>query len=289
MEPLPSSVPHSSERDIRSLIQLLSDPNPRIAQTIHTRLVEIGSPALAFLTPARDDDPAMSERITQVIEDIHQQSIRSRFRRMVASNPTTMNLEEGTFLIAALAYPDLEKEGYQARLTDMSTDIADRFTIAMQIHEQIQTMNRYLFIEQGFKGNAKDYYDPDNTFLNRVLDRRVGIPISLSVMYLLIGQRLGLPLRGVGMPGHFLVGLETEELFIDCFNGGTLLSQVECSRILRESGHGFEPRFLNTSSNQQILLRMLRNLLAIYQGRDEPHQARHCQELLEILVPPPPI
>lgn len=261
----------------------MSDSDPRIEKTIHTRLVEVGAPALSYLTQAQISQPELADRLKQVIEEIHHLSIEARFHQLCASNPESLDLEEGAFLIAGMAYPDLDRAGYQANLMEMSTTLTHRLTEGMSIRDKIQAMNHYLFTEQGFKGNGSDYYDPDNTFLNRVLDRRSGIPISLSVLYLLLGQRLGLPVRGVGMPGHFLVGLDTEELFIDCYNGGMLLTQVECSRILRESGHGFELRYLNTSSNQQILIRMLRNLVTVYQGREETHQSRRCQQMIAIL------
>jgi len=283
MELLPSSAPQCSERHIRSLIQLLSDSDPRIAKTIHTRLVEVGMPALSYLTQAQSSGTELAERITEVINEIWHHSIAARFQQLNASIPTSIDLEAGAFLIAEMAYPGLDIGGYQNQLKEMSAALIPRLTGTMSISEKIQAMNHYLFQEQGFKGNAGDYYDPDNTFLNRVLDRRCGIPISLSVVYLLLGQRLRLPVRGVGMPGHFLVGLNTEEWFIDCFNEGTLLSRVECSRILHESGHGFELRYLDTSSNQQILIRMLRNLVTIYHTRDEPNQAHRFQQVIEIL------
>ena len=262
MEPSPSSPPQTSERHFRSLIKLLSDPNPRIAKTIHARLVDLGMAAVPLLLQAHQHQPGLADRITQVIGDIQHHSLAERFRQLGQENPEHLDLEEGAFLIATIGYPNLDWNTYQTRLTDMSKDIAQRFTDDMSLRQQILEVNRYLFTELGFKGNDEDYYDPDNSFLNKVIDRRSGIPISLSVVYILISQRLRLPVRGVGMPGHFLVGLETEEVFIDCFNGGTLLTQVECSRILHESGHGFDPRFLDTSSNLQILLRMLRNLVS---------------------------
>ena len=107
--------------------------------------------------------------------------------------------------------------------------------------------------------------------MNRVIDRRMGIPISLSVLYLLLGLRLGLPVKGVGMPGHFLVKVDSSPpfLFVDCFNGGTLLEESDCKKFLTDSGFGFEPWYLEPSPNPLILERMLRNLLGIYHQRQE--------------------
>jgi regulator of sirC expression with transglutaminase-like and TPR domain len=117
------------------------------------------------------------------------------------------------------------------------------------------------------------------------MDRRVGIPISLSVVYLLVGRRLNLPLFGIGMPGHFLVKYESEryKIFIDCFNGGALLTEKNCARFLTEAGYGFDDRFLQKSSVRTILSRMIKNLLAIYSKADEPVKTARLTKFIEIL------
>lgn len=146
-------------------------------------------------------------------------------------------------------------------------------------------MNRYLFTECGFKGNTKNYYEVENSYLNRVIDRRTGIPISLSTVYLLIGKRLQLPVHGIGMPGHFLVKFDSDKykVFIDCFNGGALLTEKNCARFLTEAGYGFEERFLQRSPTRAILTRMIKNLLAIYSKLDDPLKKSRLLRFVEIL------
>ena len=283
MEPTSVHPSNRSETQIRSLVQLLSDSDPRIVKIIHARLLEIGSSALPYLIQAQTTHPELADRLTQVVDDIHFRSMESRMRQMGASPDEEIDLERGAFLIAEMAYPSLNVPSYQEQIQEMAARITRGLSNSMSIQEKIHALNHFLFTEEAFKGNAKDYYDPDNSFLNRVLDRRSGIPISLSVLYLLLGQRLGLPLRGVGMPGHFMVGLESEDCFIDCFNGGILLSQADCARLLREAGHGFELRYLNTSTPRQILQRMLGNLVGIYQARKENDRAHRFQRMIHIL------
>ena len=149
--------------------------------------------------------------------------------------------------------------------------------------QAIQTISEYLFHKLGFKGNTREYYDPANSFLHHVLERRIGIPISLSLLYLLVAQRLNVPVVGIGLPGHFMVGLQTEPVFIDCFNQGVLLYQKDCEKFLQEYGVEFENRYLAPTPNEHILARMLRNLVAIYQNRDESNQADRFSRLLAII------
>ena len=146
-------------------------------------------------------------------------------------------------------------------------------------------LGRYLFMEQGFRGNTKNYYEADNSYLNRVMDRRTGIPISLSTLYLLVGRRLGLPLAGVGMPGHFLVKFDSEryKMFVDCFNGGALLTEKDCARFLMQAGYGFDEKYLAKSSTRAILVRTLKNLAAIYHKLDEPVKEARLTRFIEIL------
>jgi regulator of sirC expression with transglutaminase-like and TPR domain len=167
----------------------------------------------------------------------------------------------------------------------MAREVRDRIGPRASGEETVNALNRYVFTEQGFRGNTKNYYEAENSYINCVMDRRVGIPISLSVVYLLVGRRLNLPLFGIGMPGHFLVKYESEryKIFIDCFNGGALLTEKNCARFLTEAGYGFDDKFLQKSSVRTILSRMIKNLLAIYAKADEPVKTARLTKFIEIL------
>jgi regulator of sirC expression with transglutaminase-like and TPR domain len=157
-------------------------------------------------------------------------------------------------------------------------------------HQLITALGEYLFGHLGFRGNVDHYYDPRNSFLNEVLDRRLGIPITLSAVYLEVGRRIGLNLRGVGMPGHFLVKYvgPDEELVIDPFGGGGILSPADCQQILDRIFDGklcFEPQMLTVVGTRQILARMLTNLKAIYFNSQEYGKALSIADCLVILHP----
>jgi len=154
---------------------------------------------------------------------------------------------------------------------------------------QIATLNALLFGEEGFRGNSAHYYDPRNSYLNEVLERRLGIPITLALVYVEVGRRAHLPLRGVGFPAHFLVAYEAEpRLLIDAFDCGRLLSETDCQRQLWDtfgSSGRLEPAHLAASSNRQILARLITNLKVAYERAGDLHRAVRASEQLSVVQP----
>jgi len=273
------------ESQIHALIRLLSDENDRIVETISDKLIDIGPSAVPLLQQAEIEQPEMADRIAAILEEIRGGKLEDELRAMALLPDEAMSLEEGAFLIARYAYPALDVAAYRQQLDTMAQEVRARIGERASGEETVTALNRYIFTEQGFKGNTKNYYEIENSYLNRVIDRRVGIPISLSVVYLLIGQRLGLPLLGIGMPGHFLVKYDSEryKIFIDCFNGGALLTEKNCARFLTEAGYGFDEKYLQKSPTRAILSRMVKNLLAIYSKMDEPVKTARFTRFIEIL------
>jgi regulator of sirC expression with transglutaminase-like and TPR domain len=212
------------------------------------------------------------------------------FARVVNRPEAAIDLAEASLLIAKEEYPRLEVAQYLSHLEAMASEVRARAGGAEDPHRLISGLSEYLFREQGFHGNTDDYYDPRNSFLNDVLDRRTGIPITLSTVYIEVGRRLGVRLHGVGMPGHFLVKYVApeEELVIDPFNGGAILSPVDCQHLLDRIYAGklaFDQRFLATLGTRQILIRMLNNLKAIYFNAQAYAKALSVVERLLILDP----
>jgi regulator of sirC expression with transglutaminase-like and TPR domain len=273
------------EGQIRALIRLLSDEDDRIVRTISGKLITIGPAAVPLLQEAEIEQPEMADRIASVLEEIRWGKLEEELVELAALPDKAMSLETGAFLIARHAYTALDVPRYQERLDTMAQEVRARIGLRASGEETVNALNRYVFTEQGFKGNTKNYYELENSYLNCVIDRRVGIPISLSVVYLLIGQRLGLPLFGIGMPGHFLVKYESDryKIFIDCFNGGALLTEKNCARFLTEAGYGFDDKYLQPSPVRAILSRMVKNLLSIYAKLDEPVKASRLTRFIEVL------
>jgi regulator of sirC expression with transglutaminase-like and TPR domain len=203
----------------------------------------------------------------------------------------SIDIAEAALLIAKEEYPDLDVGAYLGRLDDMAAEVRARMPDPGDSRQVVATLNNVLFQSQGFHGNTENYYDLRNSFLNEVLDRHTGIPITLSAVYLAVGRRAGVALHGVGMPGHFLVkhvAAESEELVIDPFNAGAILLPEDCQRILDRLFEGrlrLEPGHLQVIGTRQTLARMLRNLKAIYFGAHQYGKALSVVDRLLILDP----
>lgn len=270
---------------IRALIRLLSDEDARVAHTIADKLAEIGDRAVPMLREAEIEQPEMAERIQEILEDIRGQRLEAEFHALSAWDDDALDLETGAFLIARFAYPDFDPRPLVTTLDAMAEEVQERLGLKASGEETVKAINRYLFVEQGFAGNTRQYYEVENSYLNKVIERKTGIPISLSAVYLLISKRLGLPVFGVGMPGHFLVKYETGRyrIFVDSFNGGSLLTQKDCARFLEQAGYGFDERFLQKTPDRTILIRMIKNLVAIYNKLEDTRKAARLTRFIEIL------
>ena len=205
-----------------------------------------------------------------------------------------IELARAALTIARSEYPELDAERYLERLAELAARVAERLPQEAEPAPTIAALNQVLFEEEGFRGNQADYYDPRNSFLNDVLERKLGIPITLAVVYMEVARHLGFPLFGVGMPGHFLLkhyDVEGRETLIDAFHGGRLLTPAQCQQRLDEIYAGqlpLQPQFLVTVSRRQILTRMLNNLKAIYLGGRNLRKALAIVDLVLAVYPRSP-
>ena len=201
-----------------------------------------------------------------------------------------IDLTRAALIIARTAHPHLDVESYAARIDELAGRVE---ALISDLHPQrtIAALNRVLFEDAGMRGNRDDYYDPRNSFLNDVLDRRLGIPITLSVVYMEVARRIGFSLVGVGMPGHFLLkhhDREAEEILIDCFNRGDILSRQDCQSRLDEIYSGemtLRPEFLHSISRRQILTRILNNLKTVYLSTRDFRKALPIADLILVIYP----
>lgn len=221
-----------------------------------------------------------------------QEDPRNQFAALVAAPDDEIELARAALLIAQEEYAYLEPERYLVRLDDLAAGARERLAGQDEPYALVNRLSEYLFDEEGLQGNQADYYDPANSFLNEVLERRLGIPITLSVIYLEVGWRLGLPLRGVGLPGHFVVKYQApeEEIVVDPFNRGIILSEAECRRLVAEATGGsisFQRGQLAAVSKRQILARMLANLKLIYLNRRRYERALATVEYLLLVTAKP--
>ncbi len=211
-----------------------------------------------------------------------------QFTHQVSGVDEQMDLARAALFIAAGEYADLDIERELGLLDELARAAAPLLDNKTDPLFTVNTLSQYLFDEVQLRGNEHEYYDPQNSYLNHVLHRRLGIPISLSLVYIEVGQRLGIPLQGIGMPGHFLVRhRDVPDLFIDPFHGGILLSMDECAARLRAvSGYSgpWQSSFLTPIGSRDFIARMLQNLKAIYlQQHDHPKALRTTHYLVALL------
>jgi regulator of sirC expression with transglutaminase-like and TPR domain len=195
--------------------------------------------------------------------------------------------------VAAEEYPQLDIPAYLGQLDDLADRLRRRFAPDLPVQQQIEALNRYLFEEQAFRPNPADYYDPRNSFLNDVLDRRLGIPLTLSIVYIEVGRRIGLPLTGVSFPGHFLVrcAISGGMVILDPYSGGISLSLDDLRDRLKLLKGDDVPsaeqvaEMLGAAAASDILARMLRNLKAIYTNLGDLERALSCSTRILLVAP----
>jgi regulator of sirC expression with transglutaminase-like and TPR domain len=220
------------------------------------------------------------------------------FAELMAREEPAIDLARACLLIAKDAYPGLDVDGYLGEIERLAARLRGRLPDADGAEERIAALNEFLFAELGYSGNAENYYDPRNSYLNEVLDRRTGIPLTLSVLYMEIGRRVGLPIEGVSFPGHFLVRLRLRGslLVLDPFSGGEAQSEADLRarlrRVIPVGSTGPVPleelpleQFLEPAGKRQILARLLRNLKGIYREADKPERLLDVLNRMLMLAP----
>jgi regulator of sirC expression with transglutaminase-like and TPR domain len=219
--------------------------------------------------------------------------VEVEFERYAQGGDDAIDLAEGALLIAAAEYPQLDVLAYRRKLDALGVTLKRRLRPDIGATDSILALNHYLFEEQGFHGAADNYYDPRNSYLNDVLERRVGIPITLSIVYMAVGRQIGLALDGVSFPGHFLVRCPVRDgtVVLDPFNRGKSLGVEDLQQRVAPMQGGVPPShaqitaMLAAASNREILVRLLRNLRGIYVHCEQLQQALSATSRILALTP----
>lgn len=215
------------------------------------------------------------------------ESVKSEFEQFLDQPDHEINLAEAALMIARLEYPELNINTYMGHIYALADEIRNRLPDEPGASDILKQLNQVLFVEKGFEGNSDHYYDPKNSFLNDVIDSKRGIPISLSILYIELGQQLGLPLTGVSFPGHFLVKLEINDgaIVLDPYFGGISLSEDDLEERLQEF-YGDQLKnshfqgLLATSTKRDIVIRVLRNLRNLYMFNEDWEKALHMADYM---------
>ena len=212
-----------AENQKAALISLLADEDEAIYQIVREKLLSFGPVVAQWLSGyAISNEPLLRRRAQGIINHFILQNTDRQFLGFCLTQGEQFDMERGALLLARTQYPSVNLEGYGALLDSYAGDLRTRLDLHGPAARILGTINEYLYDELKFAGSDQDYYDPQNSYLNRVLDRRRGNPISLCLVYLLLASRLHLPMVGIGLPGHFLCRFQTlrDEIYIDAFNRG---------------------------------------------------------------------
>lgn len=276
-----------SQTQITALISLLGDEDAGIYLAVRKKLLSYGATAKDWMRPyLLSNDPVLRRRAKEIVDHFGKIDADNEFLAFCLNQGEEFDIEQGILLLAQTQFPRINKGAYVALLDSFASDLRDQIDADGEVDQVLATINDYLFRQLGFSGNEENYYDPNNSYINCVLDRRTGNPISLASVYLFVGRRLKLPMTGIGLPGHFICRYQTSktEVYIDAFNRGKLLTKADCIKYLLHTNHSLQEGHLAPVSARRILLRICANLHQIYTQLEAQEEIARLQRYLVALA-----
>lgn len=278
----------TSKSEIESLIYLLEDPDPEVQMGVKRRFRELGEQAVPLLDQFRSESIHDSERntINEIIYNITIGSLMEEFSLLLENGvQNSVTLEKAVLMLSRFGNPTIRVEDYERKLDQMARQIGTDIAYTPSIQEKMQILLQFVFRELRFRGDSKDYHSPENAFIDRVIDRRKGLPIMLSLVVIFIARRLNLPFYGVNMPIHFMLMYQThnQQILIDPFDGGTIVTYDQCYYFLKKNGIEPRPEHLQKADEAEILARCIRNLIHSYGKSNQNRRVRDLRELLQVI------
>ena len=288
MPPFSTTIAPEALRESQktALINLLSDEDPTVHEAVRQKILSLGPDTRTWLRPhALSSDPLLRRRANELIHHFDRQAADDEFLGFCLRNGEEFDLEEAAWLLARTQYPEINVIAYQALLDSFVAELRERVQLYQQPRQILDQINEYLFNELSLTGNQQSYYDPDNSFLNRVFDRRTGNPVTLCLLYIVIARRLRLPVVGVGLPGHFLCRYQSssDEIYIDVFHDGRQLTRADCIQHLVHGNFDLDDDYLTPVSARRMFQRICRNLHQIFLQLEMAEPATRFQRYLVAL------
>jgi len=276
------------ENEISSLIRLMDDEDDYVWEHVRKKLISIGEDVLPFLDMAvRDENLVLRRRALQIINALLPNQIGEKIRKLtVNAKGGDIDLEQGVMILTEYGYPGFDSEVCTKALDELAEGLKKNIPANASPQRIVRELTHFLFIVQGFKGDKKNFFDKDNSYFNKVLSQKKGLPISLSVICILISSRLNLNIVGVGLPCHFIVMHNTpgEPIYFDPFHRGKVLTADGCKELVNSFGFEFKEAQLNPVSNRDILLRMIHNLEVTFNQSNQQDDAKNMADFAAILT-----
>ncbi|MEI6507510.1 MAG: transglutaminase-like domain-containing protein [Bacteroidota bacterium] len=298
-----------NEREVISLIALLDDDDNEVAQHVEDKLLSLGTDVISFLEQEWGviKNLEQQRKIENIIHRIQFTELLNKLRAW--SKEPEPELLDGILLIAKYRYPDIDKQKVIAELDRIRLDAWLEMNLDLTAYEKVRVLNHVIYSLNGFKGNTTNYHDPQNSFINNVLESKKGNPIMLAIVYMLVAQRLQIPIYGVNLPQHFVMAYKEEPItkitdpsfgakpkmdyrhgkvlfYINAFNNGAVFSKANLEQFLIQIKIEPKYEFFEACSNIDIIKRVLRNLVVAYEKSDKKTKVDEVHEMLALLGEP---
>lgn len=283
------------EKELKSLIYLLDDPDERVFSQVEGKLMELGMAAVEPLEEAWSAtmDVLLQERIENLIHRIQFEQVRRNLEMWAVSG--AFDLLEGLLIVNRYRYPEADDQAIINQIEAIKRDVWLEMMYSMSAVEQVRLINTIFYHRHGFKGNVKNYHDADNSYIGRVLESKRGNPILLAALYSIVAQRLDIQIYGVNLPKHFILAYvdsnpaeespkeDTILFYINAFNKGQIFGKHDVLAFLKQLNLPSDPSFFLPCDHKAIIARVLRNLIAAYNFNGATEKIEEIEQLLKAL------
>lgn len=270
------------KKEFKALVSLLEDEDTEVSRHVEEKIMSLGGSVIPFLEEQWENsfDPVIQRKIEDMIHTLQFDQLKERLAQWKEKGAD--NLLEGMWLIATYQYPDTELDELNQELEQIYYNIWTELTEDLHPYDIVKIINNALFQKLKFRANTKNFHSPNNSFIKSVLESKKGNPISLSVIYILIAEKLGLPIYGVNLPNLFIITYKTDDLqfYVNAFNRGLIFSKKDIDNYLANLNLTPKEIYYQPCSNEDIIKRVLRNLIMAYEKLDEHGKAEEIKELL---------
>ncbi len=276
-----------TESELKALVSLLDDDDERVLKEIQNKILSLGTEVIPFLEKEWDTNERENTqgRIEEILHTLQFDLLKERLNTWVKTEER--DLLEGMWLIATFQYPGLRLGTIKKDLEQLYYDVWMEMRSEMAPFDQVKILNSVFFNKLKFKGNSKSFHAPDNSFINRILESKMSNPIGLCVVYMLIAQKLKMPIKGVNLPRIFILLAQYDnfpDFYINVYNRGLIITKEDIDHYLNELTIASSERYYVPCSNLEIVKRVLRNLIMAFDSREEHQKAEEIKILLELLV-----
>lgn len=275
-----------NDRELKALVSLLDDQDDQIVNQITDKIRSLGKDIIPFLESEWETNfnPSVQRRIEELIHDLQYELLKDRIRDWYESKD--QDLLTGLWMVATYQYPDLELEKIKQDLEQIYYDAWLEFKPDLYPYDQIKILNSVLFNKLKFGANTKNFHSPGNSMINVVLETHKGNPITLCVIYMLVAQKLKMPVYGVNLPNLFIVTYKEEknQFYINAFNKGLIFTRQDIENYIHELRLTPQDSFFEPCSNLEIIRRVFRNLIMSFDKMGEHAKAEEVKELLLIIA-----